>query len=480
MLRDIEAFEDRWRRTHPGRTSSDGVPTFVRFIESKLGATFVYDREKIPYGKTELVDLFDLARKMRDVGVLLNCEPASDFADEPFFFYWSATFPGGSENTAAGCDLKNERQALTAALAETLERYVWHERMDYFLDPMEKSLFEMHTRAHVDPRSFAGFSPAYREEKGMMHSTPESVFLWIRGTSILHGAPVWVPAQSISGHKNVGSTSQGREPLLRVRSTNGLATHATREQAIVHGALELIERDAYMITWLNQISAPHYDLTTLGGRSDRLATLLALCDRYRLKPHVLRLPTDAPAHVALGVLEDLSDVPPRFAVGLKASHSPVEAAYGALLEAMRARRGARAQLAQFPEKILQPHDVGHRDRLLYWARPENSSRLSFLTASKAVAKTDEPWEGDSAAAHLSRIATWCKERTYDFISVPLTSSYKGLVPWQTEMVVIPQLQPLHFSEKVPQTSGDRLREIPLQYGYTPRSEPFTAEPHPFS
>jgi hypothetical protein len=52
-------------------------------------------------------------------------------------------------------------------------------------------------------------------------------------------------------------------------------------------------------------------------------------------------------------------------------------------------------------------------------------------------------------------------------------------PWHIEMVVIPELQPIHYSEDLPHIGGARLSEIPTRFGYTPRT-PFIEEPHPFA
>ncbi|MRB61796.1 bacteriocin biosynthesis protein SagD, partial [Bacillus thuringiensis] len=42
----------------------------------------------------------------------------------------------------------------------------------------------------------------------------------------------------------------------------GLATGSTRLQAVENAALECIERDAIVITWLNQLSVPLIDQQT--------------------------------------------------------------------------------------------------------------------------------------------------------------------------------------------------------------------------
>ena len=108
---------------------------------------------------------------------------------------------------------------------------------------------------------------------------------------------VWLPAQTVSPTREAQNfVRQGFEPHLRRVITTGLATHPSREEALLSGALEVIERDAFMVMWLNHLTLPRVDLDELSFRSPTLKLLLERCKRYRLKPHVVRMITDAPAY----------------------------------------------------------------------------------------------------------------------------------------------------------------------------------------
>ena len=93
---------------------------------------------------------------------------------------------------------------------------------------------------------------------------------------------------------------------------------------------------------------------------------------------------------------------------------------------------------------------------------------------------EEPWERGSISEHLERIVAWCRSRGYELASVPFTKSKKNVTPWHIEMVVIPPMQPMYFSETLPHLGGKRLAEIPKLFGYKPYTPPFTEEPHPFA
>ena len=56
-------------------------------------------------------------------------------------------------------------------------------------------------------------------------------------------------------------------PHIRDSISTGLATGSTRLQAVENAALECIERDAIVITWLNQLSVPLIDQQTIPDES---------------------------------------------------------------------------------------------------------------------------------------------------------------------------------------------------------------------
>ncbi|HWO07177.1 MAG TPA: YcaO-like family protein, partial [Candidatus Paceibacterota bacterium] len=446
-----------------------------------LSASMVVDRDAIPYGDDALADLFLLAERMRSHGILRSYHLRHDMPDEPPMHYWQVRFRDApDEGKGSGSDMRDSRHALTCALAEALERHIWYEYSDYFLLPMRKTVAEMAAYPHIAPERFTGFSDAQRSAHPRLRVTPESTFLWIQGYSWTEGRPLWLPAQTVSASATITEHGKFSEPLLRGRITTGLATHVTREEALLAGALEVIERDAYMVTWLNQLSPPRYDIDALAASYEPLAHLRAQCVRYRLQLHAVRLPTDAPAHAVLAVVEDSSGMAPRFSVGLKAHRDPRAAMYKAIIEALRARRGTRRRLTRRAKDAPVETTIGHRERLTYWAREDTAPRLSFLIAGERMPFPKEVWEDDSIAQHFERITKWCTDRAYELTSVSLTDSRANITPWHVEMVVIPELHPMHVSEQFPHHHPRRLASVPLQFGYTPLPEPFSAEPHPFS
>ncbi|HWO07141.1 MAG TPA: hypothetical protein VNM40_01000, partial [Candidatus Paceibacterota bacterium] len=82
MLRDYLSFDEWWARLHPRSPVRDAVRAFVRFLERKLSASMVVDRDAIPYGDDALADLFLLAERMRSHGILRSYHLRHDMPDE--------------------------------------------------------------------------------------------------------------------------------------------------------------------------------------------------------------------------------------------------------------------------------------------------------------------------------------------------------------------------------------------------------------
>jgi len=484
MLKDVVPFDRVWLKMHGASRSAQAITSFIHFLERRLGAAFVYDQARIGYEPLELVPLIELAETLRTHGVIRSYKRTANLSDEPRMASWHAEYSLGNAKyeNSGGSSLSDDSLALTKTIAEAIERHAWF-TYENFTPLISATVVEMKEKGEfLHPESFAGYSESVRKENLRLQFKPTDSFRWVKGYSWIQEKPVWVPAQIVSGAAKLRSFSlSSGEPVIRASITTGIATHPLRIHALLSGALEVIERDAYMITWLNQLSPPSMDLAELSLQSESLARLLAHCRRYRLEPHALRLPTDAPAYAVCIMLEDTTGTLPRFSVGLNAHKNPVEAVEGAVLEALRMHQSARRQKLS-PQNNWDPAtkaaDITHYNRLVYWAEAGRADKLTFLIQGAVQPLKKEVWETDTNEEHFARIVSWCREKNYELTSVDFNTAPANVPNWHIEFVVIPELQPIYFNEKLPQTGGKRLQDIPRQFGYKPRT-PYIDEPHPF-
>lgn len=455
------------------------IAAFIAYLEKKLGISAVYDRRRIPFGRDDLTAAFDIASLLLERNIIKEYGPGPRFPDEPPLKIWGCT--RSDAKVTGGASVNSDSAALFAALAEALERSLWWDQRDYYVRPRRASAKDMaaHFRI-IEPERFASFSEEQRTGDPTIRLEPDAPYLWIEGVSLVSGKRTYVPAQTVSA-AHLARAAVPKEPLIRVQTTNGLATWPTKAGAQLAGALELIERDAYMVTWFNQLTLPRAKISALRERSATFDMLVSRCERYGISVHIIPLITDAPTYAVCAVVEDKGGVGPRFCVGLKADRSLAHAAERATVEALRGRLFARRGDYRKEFDTAKPVDkIGHRERIYYWQVPENASHLEFLVSGEEKEFPEAAWERDTVEQHLQRLVTWCKEREYEWVTVPLGTSRANPTKWHVEMTLIPELTPTHLLEERRHLGGKRLKSVPPLFGYTPRELPFIERPHPFS
>lgn len=126
--------------------------------------------------------------------------------------------------------------ARTGAVAEAVERYCGIWRGD---EPRIRASFrELGARA-IHPNDVLLFEPSRFDE--------ERIVDWVEAQSPAGGAAKYVAA---------AHCYYGYDSAWCVADSNGCAAGQTREQAMLHGLLELVERDAIAIWWYNRARRP--------------------------------------------------------------------------------------------------------------------------------------------------------------------------------------------------------------------------------
>ncbi|MCE9541248.1 YcaO-like family protein [Candidatus Kaiserbacteria bacterium] len=480
MLIDFTPYE-RLPSFH-GEFSSRALGTLVDFLRQKMGVIIGFDNRVFPQGDAALAGAGQFADKLRKNGILRSFVRARLMPDEPPMHLWSAITNMTEEgHQVGGSSAESDEKALMATFAEGLERYIWYLESDYFVRPIfdtEKNVSKK--GRYIGASKWASFSKEQRAQNPERELRDDAAYLWIQGTSLVSGKPVYIPAQLVSGKRDIRMMHGSREPLIRPHTTIGLATWPTKAGAQLAGALEAVEREAYMILWLNQLSLPRINLETLEQENTPLAKLLKRCAKYGITVHAIQMLTDAPTHAICVVLEDETDTAPRFTVGLKAHRSIRYAIEKAITEALRSRRGYRVFAASGKkwDDSTPASDVGHRERLYYWG--VHAEEMRFMVTGKKIDAPSTPWDEDSEEEHLRRIATWCRDSQLECVSVSLGHSKKNPTDLHIEMVLMPELQPTYLFEQHRSFGGARWKTVPEKFGIASRSKPFDTHPHPFS
>lgn len=451
----------------PDSSRTRAVAYFLSVIERLFRGTITIDPRTLFHDDPELSEIAAIAGALQRHGILKGLQRVTIPADEPRFTMWRAEY--GHHESGGGISTSSDVAAVTAAVAETLERAIWALDRSYAAKKTRATSAEL-TGAYLAPERFAGVKRTSTETE----SLAQSPYIWIQGTDLALDSAVWIPAQTVS---RAFAADDASAPRIRPIITTGLATGTDRTNALLGGLLECIERDAFMIMWGNQLSLPRLRSEELYSRSPSLQTLLRSCTRYNLSVEFVRLITDAPAYVILAVVRDPRALPP-ITIGMSAHARPEHAAEKALLEALRARVNTRNRLVRTPQPSAGKSIRGG-DRSVFWAQPSHAPKLDFCTAGELQSVPSESWESDTPSAHVARIVEWCRHSQYACVSVSMTRSHRNVTPWHVEHVVIPELQPMHYDEAFQTFSGARMHTIPKKFGFTPRETPFVELPHPF-
>jgi ribosomal protein S12 methylthiotransferase accessory factor len=373
--------------------------------------------------------------------------------------------------------------ARVSTLGEALERYaatswdaseiVYGRRGDLMcpaLDPRELVLYTPDQYAHLP------FDPY----------TGENVLGWTSGRSLVTGAQIFVPALAVY----LNYTMRAPGELLCPITSNGLATGATLAEAILAATCEVLERDAFMITWLNRLPCQRVDL-----RSHPDPEVRALWEAYRRRNvaiHIYRLPTDQPCHVFAAVAMQLDEADgPAVVVGLGADLAATHAARKAVLEMAQVRPTLRQRMRspenrhRMRELVANPQRVSAlTDHDLLYASREAIGALDFLL-DRPIERFD--WQAASPSeepiSQLERLVDHCCAERLDLVYINLTPADLEQLGLHTVRVILPGFQPIHFGWNQARLAGERLYELPRRLGFTStRSTPaeLNADPHPLA
>jgi ribosomal protein S12 methylthiotransferase accessory factor len=377
----------------------------------------------------------------------------------------------GDELIASGKGMSVE-EARASALGEAVERYSaasWGEA-DVIFAPRGALVEES-----IDPRDLV----LYRlEQYGNLPYAPYDAGTplgWTRARSLVTGRPVLVPALAV----NMAYQVRTNEEYLFGPTSNGLAAGSTLIDAVLSATLEVMERDAFMIAWLNSLPGIRLDPTS---HPDPDVRHLAHAYRRRgVELHLTRLPVDHPVHVILCVALEEQDRLPSAVIGLGADLNPARAARKAVLEVGQVRPAIRMRLrdpetrARLDELVDDPHQVSAlEDHDLLYASPAMTRALDFLVASPTTGEATD-WDADVNGEPIpDRPLNQLRHIIDHFRSVEQDLLYGDLSPpdmiglgLHTSRVIIPGFQPIDFGWAERRLGGSRLFELPHRLGLAP-------------
>ena len=399
----------------------------------------------------------------RRSGLVTSLTPQPRRLEEPTPpFLWNATLthynflnPSLAMRLTGGKGL-TEAQAQLAALGEAIERY---------------SAFHWdNARVRVGPAAGTAITPPdcvlyseaqYASGIPFQPWSPENTVSWITGTELPSARQVELPAPLVY----LINTSRPEDQLAATTS-NGLAAGKDLTHAILGGMHEVIERDAFMITWLNRLPATVIETPQKGCHAAQIIRHYA---RFGVDIRLLSLATDQAATVVMAVARDPSPDGAFHLIGLGCDTDPAAAVDKSVFELCQQRAGMviRMQDRDFRTRLNAHQAVRNLDdHLLYHAIPDHAHEFDFLfDGADTCALGDLPApDPGTGAAELELLVARATETGSRVAYADITAPDIAPLGPRVVRVVLTGFQPIHFGYGAGRFGGSRLFEAPVRWG----------------
>jgi ribosomal protein S12 methylthiotransferase accessory factor len=383
----------------------------------------------------------------------------------------------GTRNGGAGL---TRDQAFMAAVGETIERYCSN---FYNRDQFVFASYNELASPAIHPERFILYSAAQYARGGFPFEpfTEESRVCWTLAYSLTESVPKLVPASFVY----LPYAYSNGEAAVAPSISTGLACGESTEAAILTGLYECVERDAFIIMWLNALSMPVVDIRD--GQSSLSRLFGAKFGLSNIDYCVSEITSDVgiPSYFVLATGN--SSMGMLACVGSATRLDASQAIQKALVETGQARPYLRYVLRKEPDwtcgegfSNIRTFDDHAR---LYSTLPELIPHLEFVRRAPSRSTSDLPnLSTGSVAGDIEACVTRLAAKGLEVLAVDLTTREVAEVGFRVVRIIVPGLHPLHGNHHYPFLGGNRLYQLPRTLGY---AEHDTSEdslnpwPHPF-
>jgi len=353
-------------------------------------------------------------------------------------------------------------QALIPAIVEGLERYcACVYSSEQFVSASANELGDRALNLDTIPRCSA--AELSNPRCPLVAPEKDAPIRWVQSLSLLDGRIVYVPAAMT--YLCAGFAS--RAERICVPISTGCAAHTSYPQAILAAILEVIERDAISLLWLQRLGLPKLELDIVNP------PLTDYWERYQRGSSATSLTffdatTDLGVPTVYGIR--VSPDPQRTtAVACSSSTNPIEAVAKVIRDLSAIDTGRRSRRS-IPGTVDDFTEVFHG--AVYMASQERSAAFEFLlqgTRRRPLSSLPHLAGGDPAS-DLEQILKIFRRKGLPLYAVDLSTDEAVRCGLRVVRVLIPGLQPLGFYYRARYLGHPRLYQAPKEMGYLPRTE----------
>lgn len=409
-------------------------------------------------------------------GIIRQLKQVKWYNDEPYINVFTARIGKTSELTEVesaerlntGVAVQKEEAAIKAA-GEAVERYCGS------LYSKQNLIYESYQQLEsaLDPVRLIKFSDNQRESENSV--VRESEMSWVQGKRLIADEDIYVPAQAV--YLPYESLD---EPRLRNPISTGLASGTAKGAAVYRAICEIIEREAFIISYLNRIALTEIETSSI--EDEEIQTLLQKAQDKNLRVRIFELPTDFPIEAYLAITIEESSKGPALVVGASAHHDSYEAIKDAIGETFHTRPWLRQKMMEENNEVnIDPHEINTlKERGLYWYDKSMISQLDFWLQGSD--KKELNARRGCRKESLKRLLAAFEVKDYDVIWVDVTTEDVKDAGFSVVRVLAPEMHPLYLREKYKYLGGSRLYNLPVELGLldSPKTEEeLNQTPHPF-
>lgn len=291
---------------------------------------------------------------------------------------------------------------------------------------------------YVDPKLFIHYSNIQMKSHKQLYERLENTeFLWSPAINYVNKKRIFVPAQLLYLSKMFRNEAR----IIPEQISTGAAFSNNTKGAFESGFLEVVERDAFMISYLNKRK-----LTRVANFPDSINSIINYLKRYYIDIFVFDVTTDLNIPSFMTIAVDRRGFGPAVCVGMKSGFDLEKVISGSILEAVQARRQARFTKEMEGEKFKFPkeHKIESKlDRYFYWYPTKMIKYLDFwLKNSQVINFSKIPSYTYSVNEGVSEL----RNRGYHIFYADMSLNEIKKLGFVVGKVIIPELQPLYLSE----------------------------------
>lgn len=347
----------------------------------------------------------------------------------------------------------------------------------------------------IDPRKFCLHEEKQRNEQGyeLIQYCDSLKINWVWGFSIRNHKPILIPEQIIyyDVEKFADKTKGSR---FIYETSNGAAVGGSLQEAILYAIFEVIERDAFLVSWYNRLQLTEIDLgDDIENKNITLMHEMLKNQGYDIHFFDMTMENKVPSIWGLMINPDKNALVKSYTAA-GAHINPEKALEGAMIEVVTslpiyekllpAQRKKAYEMLNDSKKVTKMED-----HVLLYSIPEAVERFSFLFEKKNKKKMSELYQywyenvpSISLTQELNQIIENILKYHEDIIVVNLENEVLSRQGLHAVKVVIPSMLTMTFGQQYRRLNYERILTGPVISGY--RREPIKREkinldPHPF-